>query len=98
MAPFKEMVIEIAFKLRIKGFTASDVSLHHFIKRHDIPCTSIYGEAPGVYAQTVEEWMKNTFPSLIQKKSNKEIFDIIDESELFYNCLPDNNFAEKGEK
>lgn len=63
---------------------------------HNLPYKSICGESAGVDSETVQEWIENTLPSLIQDYSSKDIFNA-DETGLFYNLLPDKTFAVKGE-
>ena len=92
----KEKAKEIAEKLGIKGFKASNGWLdkwkqHHFIKR-----ASVCGESGDVSGATVDSW-KERLPEILSGYQMENIYNL-DETGCFWRSLPDKGFGEKGKQ
>ena len=79
----KQKANELAAELGHECFHHSDGWLDRFIKRGEITFGNISGEANSVPKDTVDEWLGNKLPSLLQEGDAKEI-SVADETELLF--------------
>ena len=93
----KEKGTEIAKKLDISDFKASNGWLDRFRKRYGISYRQISGESEAVDKSSVSTWLTQMLPPLIEKFSPKDVFDA-DEFGLFFKLMPDKSFVCKDEK
>ncbi|XP_065218086.1 tigger transposable element-derived protein 6-like [Planococcus citri] len=92
----KSKGLEIAKKLGIDNFNASDGWLHRFRSRHGVLHKKISGEAESVDDDCVTSWMKNVLPSLLAGYAPADVFNA-DECALFYKLMPDKSMVYKHE-
>ncbi|XP_042911244.1 tigger transposable element-derived protein 6 [Parasteatoda tepidariorum] len=91
----REKAQEIADRLGLKDFTASNAWIDRMKKRHNLVYRSLSGESSSVDAATIEEWKKN-LPNLTKGYKPKDVFNA-DETGLFFNLLPDKSYVSKGD-
>ena len=65
--------------------------------RKDIVCKKLHGEAESVDRNGVDEWQTNCLPALLKQFKAENIFKV-DETGLFYRCLPDRTHVFKNGK
>lgn len=92
----KEKALEIAERLKLQGFSASNGWIDRFKKRNNLCFKSICGESEGVDIATVQQWKENTLPNLLRDYIPRDVFNA-DETGLFFNLLPDKTLTVKGE-
>lgn len=91
----REKTIEIADKLGINSFSASNGWIDRFKKRHGICYRTVNGEAASVDTATVDAW-KETVASVISGYAPRDIFNA-DEAGLFFKVQPSKTLSLKGE-
>lgn len=62
----KEKALEIAEKLKLQGFSASNGWIDRFKKRNNLCFKSICGESDDVDISIVQQWKENTLPNLLK--------------------------------
>ena len=87
---------QIATELGIDDFVPSNGWLHRFKGRKGISCKVISGESASVTPESTDEWRTGTIPDLMSRFSPSDIYNV-DETGLFYRCLPSRTLALKGE-
>lgn len=92
----KAKAIEIAVKLGVTNFSASDGWLNRWRIRNNVAFKCISGEAADVRQEDVEQF-KAKLPSLLSGYKSQDIYNA-DESGLFFRALPDRTLALKSEK
>ena len=92
----KEKAKEIAEKLGIEGFKASNGWLDKWKQRHSIKRVSICGESGDVSGATVDSW-KERLPENLNGYKMEDIYNL-DETGCFWRSLPDKGFGEKGKQ
>jgi hypothetical protein len=65
-------------------------------KRHDVVFRSVCGEKASVDTHCCSNWIKN-LPDVLAGYSSNDIFNV-DETDLFFKCLPDKTLMLKGEE
>jgi hypothetical protein len=61
----REKANEIALRLRIDDFKASNGWLHRFKLRHDVGCRVMIGESGSVSQDSVDHWINYSLPALL---------------------------------
>lgn len=87
---------EIALKMGINNFQASNGWLQKFKNRWNLATLKMCGEEAGVSNVLVEEW-KQTLPKIFIGYKQSDIFNA-DEAGFFYNLLPDRTLGIQGEQ
>ena len=87
---------EIAERMGISEFKASNGWLHKWKQRYNIKQVSICGESADVRGDTVTSW-KERLPEIVSGYAQRDIWNL-DETGLFWKALPDKGFAEKASK
>jgi hypothetical protein len=83
---------KLAIELGIVDWEASEGWLHRFKERHGLVFKSACGESASVSPALTENWFEKTLPEVLQRYQPFDIFNM-DETGLFYQCLPDKTFA-----
>lgn len=91
----KEKAKQIALRLGIEDFAASNGWISRFKDRHGLVYKKISGECAAVNEDVTKSWLEN-LPKLIEGFEPHEIYNA-DETGLFFKCLPDRTLALKGE-
>ena len=91
----KAFASEVATRLNLDDFKASNGWQQKLNKRYDISYKAYRGEAAEVNDEIVNEW-KSKIPQLIEGYEPQNIFNF-DETALFYRLLPSKTFAFKDE-
>lgn len=91
----QEKAREVAKRLDLPTFKASNGWLEKFRARNNITYRSICGESGSVPEEGVIDWTAN-LEGLISKHNERDIFNC-DETGLFYRALPDKTMTLKGE-
>ena len=86
----KSKAQEIAAKLEIEGFKASNGWFDKWKHRHSIKRVSVCGESGGL---TVDSW-KERLPEILANYKMEDIYNI-DETGCFWRTLPDKGFGTK---
>ena len=89
-----EKAKEIAERLGVANFKASNGWLDRWKKRYNIRHVKINGESGEVSGLTVESW-KERLPELLHDFASRDIWNL-DETGCFWKALPDYGFARKG--
>ena len=92
----KEKAIEIADKLGVEGFKASNGWLDKWKKCHFIKRVTVCGESGDVSGPTVDSWKKR-MPEILNGYELDNIYNL-DETGCFWRSLPDKGFREKGKE
>ena len=87
---------ELAKQFGINDWEASDGWMHWFKQRHGLVFKTICGESASVTPSMTDKWFVDTLPTLIAHYEPKDIFNV-DETGLFYQCLPNKTFTFRGE-
>lgn len=93
----KEKAMKLAELMHIPNFMASNGWLDNFKKRHGITFKTVQGEAGVVDSQYVLEWQKQVLRPLLGQFSPDDVFNL-DETGLFWQLLPNNTMAFRGER
>ena len=88
---------ELAKELGIFDWEASEGWLHRFKERHGLVFKAVCGESASISPALTENWFQEALPRLLQRYKSSDIFNV-DETGLFYQCLPDKTFTFRGEK
>lgn len=89
-----EKAKQIAERLNITNFKASNGWLDKWKAKHNIRKMVVCGESGEVSGKTVESW-KERLPEIIEGYTAKNIWNM-DESGCFWKALPEKGLAEKG--
>lgn len=92
----QEKAQQFAVELGHAEFRASNGWLHNFKKRNEIIFRKICGESAEVNEEVCDEW-RNKLETQSEGYDPENIFNI-DETGLFYKCLPDKTLSFKGDK
>lgn len=84
----KDKALELASKVGLNDFKASNGWLQKFKERHHISYSSIYGNSLSAEQCIITEWL-NKVKELISGYEERNIFNC-DETGLFYRILPEN--------
>ena len=88
--------MQIALKLNVTGFTASNGWLEKWKTRHNVKQFSVAGEDGKVNAETLESWAERS-PEIVKGYELKDIWNA-DETELFWRALPDKSLSVKKDR
>ncbi|GFO06404.1 tigger transposable element-derived protein [Plakobranchus ocellatus] len=91
-----EKAKEFDKRLGDTSFTGSTGWLDRFKSRHGIVMKRICGESAAVCQETTEGWKDTQLKKILEEFSPDDIF--MDETGLFFKCLPNRTLALKGEK
>lgn len=91
----REKAMEVADRLGITDFAASNGWIDRFRKRHGIAYKTVCGEAASVNTQTVDDW-KATLSATIEGYEPRDIYNA-DETGLFFRVQPSKSLSLKGE-
>jgi hypothetical protein len=88
----------IAAQLYIENFTASNGWITRFKDQHGLVHKKLAGKSAAVDSESTEAWLER-LPSMLEGyERDTRIYEYNgDETELFYNVLPDRTLALKGE-
>ena len=89
-----EKAREIAQRLHIEGFKASNGWIDKWKRRYNVRYVKISGESADVSGVTVESW-KERVCELVEGYAAEDIWNL-DETGCFWRALPDRGFAQKG--
>ena len=89
----QEEALQIALKLNVTGFTASNGWLEKWKTRHNVKQFSVAGEDGEVNAETLESWAER-LPEIVKGYELKDIWNA-DETGLFWHALPDKSLSVK---
>ena len=92
----KQKANELAAELGHEGFHCSDGWLNRFLKRREISFRVLSGEANSAPKVTVDDWLCNKLPGLLEEYDKNDIFNA-DETGLFFMLLPDRTYTFKGD-
>ena len=87
----QEEALQIALKLNVTGFTASNGWLEKWKTRHNVKQFSVAGEDREVNAETLETWAER-LPEIVKGYELKDIWNA-DETGLFWRALPDKSLS-----
>ena len=92
-----EKAIQFAkqLNLNLKKNDVSEGWISRFKKRHNIQFRVIAGEAGAVDQNTVDNWIKNSWPKIRTGYDDEDIFNG-DECGIFYKMLPNKTLEFKG--
>ena len=88
---------EIASEMGLDDFIPSCSWLERFKKRRGIVFKAVCGESAAVDSSQTEEWLDKTLPDILKEYGADDVFNV-DETGLFFRCLPDRTLAFKGEE
>lgn len=83
----REKTIEVADRLGITDFAASNGWIDRFRKRHGIAYKTVSGEAASVSIKTVEDW-KSTLSSVIEGHESRNIYNAYETGLFFFRVKP----------
>ena len=89
----QEEALQIALKLNVTEFTASNGWLEKWKTRHNVKQFSVAGEDGEVNAETLESWAER-LPEIVKGYKLKDIWNA-DETGLFWRVLPDKSHAKQ---
>ena len=89
----QEEAFQIALKLNVTGFTASNGWLQQWKTRHNVKQSSAAGGHGEVNAETLESWAER-LPELVKGYELKDIWNA-DKTGLLWRALPDKSLSEK---
>ena len=92
----KEKANQLAREMGI-DFTASNGWFYRFKARRGLAFKSISGEAASVTPAMLSEWREKRLPDILAHYNACDIYNV-DESGLFYQCLPNKTFTLPAEK
>ena len=87
----QEEALQIASKLNVAEFTASNGWLEKWKNRHNVKQFSVAGEDGQVNAETLESWAER-LPEIVKGYELKDIWNA-DETGLFWRALPDKSLS-----
>lgn len=87
----KEKALELASKVGLNDFKASNGWLQKFKDRHQISYKNIYADPALLKDCVIREWLNNV-KELIKGYNERDIFNC-DETGLFYRILPENTMS-----
>ena len=87
----QEEALQIALKLNVAEFTASNGWLEKWKNRHNVKQFSVAGEDGQVNAETLESWAER-LPEIVKGYELKDIWNA-DETGLFWRALPDKSLS-----
>ena len=87
----QEETLQIASKLSVAEFTASNGWLEKWKNRHNVKQFSVAGENGQVNAETLESWAER-LPEIVKGYELKDIWNA-DETGLFWRALPDKSLS-----
>ncbi len=93
----KKKAQEIAKKLEVSDFCASNGWLDRYKQRHRISFHQISTESESACLVTIVEWLTVIIPHLTKGYEARNIFNA-DECALFFKLMPDKSHVLKGEK
>ena len=88
-----EKAKEIAARLGVDDFKASNGWLDRWKKKHNIKKMTISGESGDVSGDTVDSW-KERVPEIVEGYQVEDVWNL-DESGVFWKALPDKGFGER---
>ena len=91
-----EKAREIAEKLSIPGFKASNGWLDRWKKKHNIKQLKVCGESGDVSGATVDSWKKR-LPQILEGYDACDIWNL-DETGVFWRALPDKGLSEQAKQ
>ena len=83
----EEEALQIALKLNVTGFTASNGRLEKWKTRHNVKQFTVAGEVGEVNDEKLESWVER-LPKIVKGYELKDIWNT-DETGLFWRALPD---------
>lgn len=91
----KEKAKQIALRLSVDNFSASNGWAARFKQRHGLVYKKAWGESSSVNEDVTKDWFAK-LPEIIKDYDPCDIYNV-DETGLFYNSLPDRTLTYKGE-
>ena len=88
-----EKAREIASRLGVEDFKASNGWLDRWKKKHHLRKMTISDESGEVSGLTVDSW-KERLPEIVQGYSSEDVWNL-DETGFFWKALPDKGFGQK---
>ena len=88
-----EKAREIASRLGVEDFKASNGWLDRWKKKHHLRKMTISGESGEVSGLTVDSW-KEHLPEIVQGYNSEDVWNL-DETGVFWKALPDKGFGQK---
>uniref|UniRef100_A0A1E1X318 Putative tigger transposable element n=1 Tax=Amblyomma aureolatum TaxID=187763 RepID=A0A1E1X318_9ACAR len=92
----REKAVDIADRLGITDFAASNGWIDRFRKRHGIAYKTVSGESASVNLATVDDWKATLSAILIEGYAPRDIYNA-DETGLFFRVQPSKSLSLKGE-
>lgn len=93
----QEKARSYAAEIGVVGFQASNGWLTKFMKRNSFSFKKVCGESADVDTSISLNYQANILPQLLTDYEANDVFNI-DETALFYQCLPDKTYTYKNEK
>ncbi|XP_025198312.1 tigger transposable element-derived protein 6-like [Melanaphis sacchari] len=87
---------ELAKKIGIENFIASEGWFHRWKKRENIVYKRTYGEQKDADFSAAENWLKTEWPKIISEYTPDNVYNA-DETGLFYRALPEHSYLFKNE-
>ncbi|KAL4153417.1 hypothetical protein QTP88_001250 [Uroleucon formosanum] len=87
---------ELAKKMGIENFIASEGWFHRWKKRENIVYKRTYGEQKDADFSAAENWLKTEWPKIISEYTPDNVYNA-DETGLFYRALPEHSYLFKNE-
>ena len=88
----KQKATYLATEIGIADWEASERWLHRFKNRHGLALKIICGESASVSPEMVQQWRHETLPRLLEQYNPSDVYNV-DETGLFYQCLPNKLFT-----
>ena len=92
----KTKVKELAEKINIKGFQASDGWVDRWKNRYNVSFKTVSGEGNPCTAEMTAQWKETTLPTILSKYELDEIYNA-DEFGLFFRMQPDKSLNLRSE-